>query len=146
MRPFPPPTTRYAAGFTLLEAIVAMVILATSLVALYGWLSTNMISLQRAEARHAELADERSALALVDGINPMAEPEGERSLPPLTVKWSSKPLTPTTTGLNGIGSTTLFDLALYDMEVTVVREGAAQQTFTVRKTGWVASRSSGLEE
>lgn len=146
MRPSPPPVARHAAGFTLLEAIVAMVILATSLVALYGWLSTNMISLRRAEARHAQLVDARSALALVDGINPMAEPEGERSLPPLTVRWSSRPLTPATTGLNGMGSITLFDFVLYGMQVTVAREGAAPQTFDVRKAGWVASRSSRLEE
>jgi len=43
-----------AQGFTLLEAIVAMVVFSLGAFALYGWLSTNMITPDPLRPPHAE--------------------------------------------------------------------------------------------
>ena len=72
-----------AGGFTLLEAIVAMVVMATCLLALYGWLSTNTISLNRAQVQLRSVEDARTALSLIDTVNPMSEPAGQRGIGPL---------------------------------------------------------------
>ena len=69
---------RAQSGFSLLEAIVAMVVMATALLALYAWLSSSTLGLTRAQAQTRALADSRSALALVETINPMLEPSGQR--------------------------------------------------------------------
>ena len=132
-------------GFTLLEAIVAMAIMATSLIALYGWLATSIQSIRHVQEQRASLADARTALAFMRGINPMETPSGERTVPPLIVRWTSTPATPVTQGMNGIGSTSLFDLALYDVDVTVLREDTPVRSFKIRLAGWVASRSTGLD-
>ena len=42
--------SRRQQGFTLLEAIVALVLMSSALGALYTWINTDLISLRRAEA------------------------------------------------------------------------------------------------
>ncbi|WP_168198943.1 PulJ/GspJ family protein [Luteimonas granuli] len=140
-------TSRSAqAGFTLLEAIVAMVVMGTCLLALYGWLSTNTIAVTRAQAQMRAVADARSALAAIESINPMSERSGTREIPPLTVSWDSTPLTPTRPGISQAGMPTLFDFALYRLDVRVAREGAVVREFQVRRVGWVQARSGGFVE
>ncbi|QNN71390.1 PulJ/GspJ family protein [Thermomonas carbonis] len=78
------------AGFTLLEAIVALVILSIGALALYGWLSTNMIALERVRARQEQEIVARSSLDLVRRLNPMETPTGERRVDDLIVKWSGR--------------------------------------------------------
>jgi general secretion pathway protein I len=132
-------------GFTLLEAIVAMVIMATCLLALYGWLSSNTIAVSRAAAQTRTLGDAHAALAVVESINPMAEPRGERVIAPLTVRWQSTAITPTRPGISQAGFPTLFDFALYDVHVQVLRNDAPVREFTVRRSGWVQARSNEIQ-
>ncbi|KAF1686623.1 hypothetical protein B1992_06855 [Pseudoxanthomonas broegbernensis] len=132
-------------GFTLLEAIVAMVIMATSLLALYSWLSTSTLALNRAQAQALALEDARAALALVEDINPMAEPDGERLAAPLAVRWRSRPLTERRPGLSRIGLPTQFDFILYRMDVEVLRDGRPMRRFDLRRAGWEVVRPPNLE-
>lgn len=129
------------AGFSLLEAIVAMTIMATSLLALYAWLSTSTLGLNRARDSALALQDARSALALIEAVNPMAEPTGVRTLAPLEVRWTSTPLTELRHGISRSGTATQFDLRLYELDVEVRRDGNVVREFSVRKAGWVAARS-----
>lgn len=134
---------RNQAGFSLLEAIVAMVIMATGLLALYAWLSTNTQSLVRVQNHAQTLEDSRSALALIETINPMKEPRGERQLGDMTVQWTSQPVVDRRHGTAGGMDTTptVFDLGLYDVEVQVHRDTRLVKTFTVRRAGWEAVRA-----
>ena len=50
-------------GFSLLEAIVALTIMATCLLALYAWLSTSTFALGRVGANSRALQDARAAMA-----------------------------------------------------------------------------------
>lgn len=134
--PLPP----HPRGFTLLEAIVALTIFGMAALALYGWLGTNMIALGRVEATHSALADARTALEVVETVNPLLEPEGERELPGLTVRWTSRPLVERRSGKGPSGAITIFDLALFEMEVETWREGRRTWHFTLRRAGWEAVR------
>lgn len=127
-------------GFSLLEAIVAMTIMATSLLALYAWLSTSTLALNRSRDNSLALQDARSAVALVETINPMAEPSGHRSLPPLDIRWKTRPATEMRHGMSRSGTATQFDLRLYDMEVEVFRGQKLVREFSLRRTGWVVAR------
>lgn len=127
-------------GFSLLEAIVALTIMATCLLALYAWLSTSTLALNRVRNNAAALADARAAMAVIETVNPMAEPSGTRRLPPLEVRWKSEPLTDLRLGMSPAGGATQFDFRLYALDVEVLRDSQPVRDFRIRKTGWAASR------
>ena len=132
---------RTQSGFSLLEAIVAMVVMATAMLALYAWLSSSTLGLTRAQAQTRALADARTALALVETINAMLEPSGQRQLGDIEVSWQATPVAPRRTGLTRAGKPSLYEVALYDMEVTVRRDGTTDETFTLRRAGFEAVRA-----
>lgn len=127
-------------GFSLLEAIVALTIMATSLLALYAWLSTSTFALGRARASAQALQDARVAKAIVETVNPMKDPTGSRDLAPLEIRWKSRPLTERRTGMSRAGTSTQFDFRLYEVDVEVLRGGTVVRDFSVRRAGWEAAR------
>lgn len=133
-------------GFSLLEAIVAMTVMATSLLALYGWLSSSTIALKRVHAQSQALEDARTAVALVETVNPMLEPQGTREIEGITVRWESGPIADRRSGRSRAGSATAFDLALYDMKVEVMRGPRTVKEFHVRRAGWESVRTIGDED
>ena len=134
----PPPRQR---GFTLLEAIVALTVFSICALALYGWLAVNVNALVRVEARNAAVRDGRTALAILETVNPMAEPRGERALPgDLTVRWTSREVE-RKPGKGPSGAPLIFDVGLYALEVSIVRDARIVDRFEVRRAGWVTTRS-----
>lgn len=142
----PGPRRRPQAGFTLLEAIVAMVIMATCLLALYGWLSANTIAMNRVQAQALSLEDARAALAAVETINPMATPTGERDIGPLQVRWNARSIASRRPGLSAAGMPTQFDLELYEVAVEILRDGRPVREFSFRKAGFVSARPIQLDD
>ncbi|HBD20985.1 MAG TPA: hypothetical protein DC063_13495 [Arenimonas sp.] len=128
--------TARARGFTLLEAIVALVIFSIGALALYQWQATNLRTLARMEDRAAQLALSRDALEVVRKLNPMLEPRGERALGDRTVAWRATEIDGPRTGRTPAGYPSLFDLALYDVEVSVLEDGEELTRFTVRQAGF----------
>ncbi len=136
---------RAAAGFTLLEAIVALVVFSLGAFALYGWLSTNVIALDRIRAHRAMEAATYSALELVRRINPMETPEGERTIGDVQVRWTSVPVAPPRDSVTQIGRPNLFQAGLYDLEVVVSGKGGEINRFHVRQPGYRQVRQRALE-
>lgn len=133
--------SRRPRGFTLLEAIVALTIFSICAMALYAWLAVNMRALTRVEERMGGVRDGRTALAVLEPVNPMAEPTGTRELPGgLSVEWTSE-VVDQKPGKGLAGNELIFDLALYDMDVRVLREGREVQRFAVRRAGWTTART-----
>lgn len=127
-------------GFTLLEAIVALTIFSICAMALYAWLAANINALVRVDARAAAVRDGRAALAVLEPVNPMAEPSGSRELPGgLSVRWTSVQVD-AQPGMGLAGNTLVFDLGLYDLDVRLVRDGREEDRFTVRRAGWTTAR------
>ena len=85
---------RRTRGFSLLEVIVALVLLASTGVALFAWISQNLAFAARLRDTQlaARLMDD--ARALVSTVNPLLQPEGLRTAGTLTVSWKSSPLQP----------------------------------------------------
>lgn len=133
-------------GFSLLEAIVALTIMATSLLALYAWLSTSTVALNRVQANALSMQDARSAMAVIETINPMLEPSGDRQLPPLELRWKSQPLTQRRAGMSRAGTQTQFDFQIYELDVEILRSQKVVREFNVRKTGWEAARPISVDD
>jgi len=129
-------------GFSLLEAIVALTIFSICAMALYAWMSVNQTALVRIQARDAAVRDGRAALATLELVNPMSEPEGTRSLPGgLEVRWNGHEIVPAAPGTGAAGNLLAFDLALYELEVSAMRKGREVAHFTVRRAGWKTART-----
>lgn len=127
-------------GFTLLEAIVALVIMATTLMVLYAWLASSTLGAERSADNATTLNDARTALAYLERINPMVEPSGSATLGPFKLSWESEPVTDRRTGRSASGDPSPYDYQLFDMTAQVKREGRTEREFTVRRAGWVATR------
>ncbi len=139
----PAPTARKFGGFTLLEAIVALVVFSMGAFALYGWLSTNTIALQRIRDRQQVEVAMHSALDLIRRSNPMENPAGQRQLGDLTVTWNSEPVEPPKPGVDQSGTPDVFMVGLYDVQVRVTRGGDQLHAFHVRQVGWRQVREVG---
>lgn len=141
---------RGARGFTLLEAIVAMTIFSMCALALFGWQSGSLRALDRIEARATRADQVRLALEVLQDVNPMGEPKGERTLGDRRVRWQATPVEPVKSGRTLVGLPSIFDLGLYDVAVTVSRKSDAGDAvlaeFHVRLVGYRQARSTGFDE
>ncbi|AUZ54183.1 hypothetical protein B1L07_02485 [Stenotrophomonas acidaminiphila] len=133
-------------GFSLLEAIVALTIMATCLLALYAWLSTSTFALGRVGANSRALQDARVAMAALETVNPMMEPDGKRDLPPLEIRWKARPLTERRAGMSPAGGATPFDFRLYELDVEILRNGQRVRDFSLRKAGWEIARPRSIDD
>lgn len=88
----------------------------------------------RVERTAETLAAKENALAWLETVNPMDEPEGETEIGGWTMRWQARPVavTPLAEGFRG---PSIYALGLYEVEVTVER-GGIEDRFTVRKLGW----------
>ncbi len=121
-------------GFSLLEMLVAIGVLAICLMPILEL----QITLDR---RHAErqlaldrLTAQRSALALLRGINPSLEPVGIRTLAPATtLRWQAVPLSTPRRALHFLGGEAYHDITLYRIVATLTRP---DHRFAVEAIGW----------
>ena len=134
---------RHARGFTLLEAIVAMVIFATAAASLYAWQATNMITIDRTQAVSRRDALIRDALAMIETINPMHDPRGERTIGSMRIQWEAQPLTHEVPGVSPVGYPGAFDLRLFSMKVVVWLPKQEPVAFVVRQVGYRETRAAG---
>ena len=130
-----------ARGFTLLEAIVAMVIFAMAASTLYAWQASNMLTIDRvaALARREQLV--RDALGVLREVNPMQDPRGTRSVGDLRVHWRAQAITPEVEGKSQIGSPSAYNLRLYVLDVEVRLRDQEALRFQVRQTGYKQVRA-----
>lgn len=85
---------RRQAGFGLLEAIVALFILGTSGLMLFSWISENMRSATRLREAEARAQLQLEGIAMLETINLAREPEGEREIGALRLKWRGELVEP----------------------------------------------------
>jgi general secretion pathway protein I len=110
-----------AAGFTLLEAVVALALVAATVVPLYGFFSRSIDGLFRAADANRESEASLTAIAYLEGLNPMDRPTGEEPLGPYRLRWTSRELVPRADGIGyprGLGA---HQVALYEVTGEILR-------------------------
>lgn len=138
------PERRHQAGFTLLEAVVALAILAAGGMALFAALSGALRSLERADAAARLDTATENALALIEASNPMLEPKGDALVGEYRLEWHAMPVEPIREGLTDYLQLGLYDVGLYDVEITLSREGRVERRLVVRRAGYRQMRQQEL--
>ena len=126
-----------ARGFTLLEAIVALVILTTAGLALFTWINASFDSLHRIEFNNNRAAAEINALEFLRTINPMERPEGETVLGAVTVRWRARLVGDIRPNLTDGQTAGPFMVGLYETEVELAAPPQLPRyTLKVRQMGY----------
>lgn len=123
-------------GFTLLEAIVALAILAAGTMALFAALNGALRSIERAEAAVRLDSATENALAFLESINPTTRPEGDEPLGAYRVRWRASLVAAPSEALTSYFHPGLHEVALYDLDVELRRGAALERRFVVRRAGW----------
>ncbi|MCK5878091.1 MAG: prepilin-type N-terminal cleavage/methylation domain-containing protein [Candidatus Marithrix sp.] len=116
-------------GFTLLEAIVALVLITSTGMALLNWISTNLNTLQHVQAAQQRNDATRNAVAFIETVNPLEQPHGETTIGEYNLAWESKEV-------ELLGNTTMYQVGLYDMNIVVSLEDTLIAKLTVRQIGF----------
>ncbi len=129
--------TAGAKGFTLLEAIVALAVLALALVPMVAFVSQSANELLRAGESNERSFVMQSALALMEPINPMAEAQGSLPLDRnITLSWESAVLVEPNPGINIGAGLPAYRLGFYKVHVTLSRGPEPWFDFDMRKVGY----------
>ena len=131
-----------ARGFTLLEAVVALVVFAAAGGALYGLFSANLLALGRSGDVAAQTPVVRHALARLAAVNPWQRQQGEFVVEGFDVAWRARLATPVRAGQGAFASSD-YDLGLYNVEIEVFQRGQRLGVWQTRLVGYEKVR--GLE-
>ena len=110
-----------ARGFTLIEAVVAMVLVAILGMTLFSWVNTNLIALGRIDEANQRNAATLNVLRYMQSVNPMQRPTGKANFGQYEIEWKAEPIYPPRDGTGYPRGKSLYVLALYQTKVTVVR-------------------------
>jgi Tfp pilus assembly protein PilV len=126
-------------GFALLEGLVAIALLAGTMVAIFALVGNILNSAYRVGASNASAQVTLNALEVMSAVNPMLQGSGKIDLGPYTVAWTSAPITPT---IDRSGS--LYQIALYNSDVRVEEPpGSVLAGFSLRQIGYKRVRDQG---
>jgi general secretion pathway protein I len=128
------------AGFTLLEAIVALLIIASSGLALFSWMNTNLYNLARVQEAHQRHSAMRTALSFVETLNPADKPNGEAQFGAILIQWQAAPLRPLQPSITPHGGMGRYDVGLYEINIKVIQHNELSTEFTVRQRAYRDAR------
>lgn len=104
--------------------------------ALFSWINSNLITLNRVQEVNAVNSATINALEFMDTVNPAASPNGQVDLGSCRLEWNSTATAPPRDGAGypfGIG---LHQLAMYQTKVTVNKtDGEFWFDFTMQQVG-----------
>jgi len=123
-------------GFTLLEAIVALVILSGATMAFYSLFNTNLITLGRVRDVSRELPLVEQATQYLGAMNLTREQSGEFEVGGADVTWSATLVEPYRQSQSGRGFLGNFQIGLYSVEFSIADRGRPLGTYTLRLAGY----------
>lgn len=109
-------------GFTLLEAIVSLVLISTIGALVYSWINSNLIAVGRVQSVNERALATQNTLAFLENLNPVEQPVGEREFVGYFIRWESKPLKSMQDGIAGMQGVGLYKVGLFDVHVDVLTE------------------------
>lgn len=124
-------------GFSVIEALVAIAVLAVALVPLL----TLQIQLTRAaehqQALRERITSQRNAVAVLRDVNFMETPQGVIALHgEMRLSWRARPTSPVVKSTRQGAADGDFEVALYQVEVAISENESVLTTFSLMELGW----------
>jgi len=139
LRPRNHPSNGDPQGFALLEGLVAIALLAGTMVAIFALVGSVLDSASRVGRSNASIQITMNAIEVMTAVNPMVQGSGKIDLGPYTVVWTSAPITPIIDR-----AASLYQIGLYNTEVRVEEQpGSVMADFTLRQIGYRRVRDPG---
>lgn len=128
---------RREGGFSLLEMIAALTILAIGSVVLFSWLAQTMGHLSRFENQEKASLARLQAVDYLATVNPMRTPDGKQAFERFTMEWKSEALRELRDTVSPSGGLGLYQIQLYDVKVDVNdRGGRSWFRFSLKLVGY----------
>lgn len=108
-------------GFTLIEALVALVILGGAGMTLFSWINASIVSVQRVEQANERSDAVANTIEYMQAVNPMRDPAGRADLGHYAIEWTAVALAPAVDGAAYPQGLSLFQLGLYETRVRATR-------------------------
>ncbi len=125
------------AGFTLLEGLVAIALLAGTMFAIFTLVGGVLSSANRVGRSNETAQVTLNALEVMSVVNPMLEETGKIDLGPYAVSWKSAATTPIADGVGYPVGVSLYQLALYKTNVRVEGpQGTLLAAFDLHQVGY----------
>jgi general secretion pathway protein I len=132
-------------GFTLIEAIVALVLIGTTGMALFGWINTNIITLNRIQEMNLESSATVNALEFMNSVNPMLTPQGQADLGSCRLTWNAEASTEPRDGAGYPFGISHYQLGMFQTQITVKKpDGEFWFNLALRQVGYKKVRETFL--
>jgi general secretion pathway protein I len=140
-----PVGARASTGFTLLEAIVALAILASLGATLFAWVNSNIMALSRVKDVNARSDAQVNIVEFMGGVNPMERPQGVADFGPYRINWAAARQTDPQDNAGYPAGAGLYQVALYATRIRVLRADETEWfEFTLRQVGFRKARQMTL--
>lgn len=128
-------------GFTLLETIIALVLISSVGMALLSWVHSNIMNLQQVRNANERNQAIRNTLSFMDTVNPSLIPTGEHQLGMFLIRWQANLVDGPKDGITLDGRIGYFQLALFDNYITILKDDQILTQFALRQTGYQQVRT-----
>lgn len=141
----PSPNPTKARGFTLLEAIVALVIFSMAAIGIYGWINTNLITLNRLAEVAATEQVLNSSVERLKLVDMSKETSGRFEVNGYWVDWTADLVEPWKNGVTSTGALGIYDLGLFTISLSFTKNSRVIANYQYRQTAYKQVRESMLE-
>lgn len=132
-------------GFTLLEAMVALAIFSMTAIGIYGWINTNLITLNRLAEVAATEQVLNSSMERLKLVDMSAETSGRFNVNGYWVDWKAEPIEPWKSGVTTVGALGLYDFALLNVSLVFTKGNRVVGGYQYRQTAYKRVREFELE-